>query len=271
MSKLKQFEPGADYYDVLQVSPTADSGEIRRAFRQLVLECHPDKNPGRRQWSEQRIRQLIKAYEVLGDADKREAFDRIRRATRKAGSREPFFFRKKTPGARALLILHYLLNRRSREAARILEEMEEDHGESYLRDYLDSKDYLDCLFLLGEHYTAERNYSAAVERLRTLYLHERGVRYPRHYLDEVVRLLKDLYLRKLPRTAQPRVMLRFLQEAAALKLTPQEDLLRLKKLAEAQALTGELAAARRTVAEIQQRDPNTKGLRKIESLLAKRA
>jgi curved DNA-binding protein CbpA len=271
MSERIQFRADVDYYEVLRVAATASSEEVRRAFKQLVLECHPDKNPGRRQWSERRIRELIQAYEVLGNVEKREAFDRVRRAAKKGRPAEPFFLRKKTPGARALLILHYLLNRRPHAAAELVEEMEETHGEGYLRDYLDSKDYLDCLFLLGEHYTAQRKYLAAVERLRTFYLHERGARFPRHYYGEVIRLLKDLYLRKLPRTVKPAVLLRFLKEATALGLTPQEDLLRLKKLAEAQALTGAFAAARRTLAEIQQRDPHAKGLRKIENLLAKRA
>jgi curved DNA-binding protein CbpA len=282
-ARWKRQEFAADYYGVLQVTPSASHEEIRRAFRRLVLESHPDKNPGRRQWSERRIRELIQAYEIVGNKEKREAFDQFRRAAggavesrngesaRRGGSQEPFFFRKRGPGARALLILHFLLHRRAAEAIELLEEMEAIHGDAFLSEHLESKDYLDSLFLLAEHFTQSKNYAAAARRLRAFYLHERTSRFPRHYLEEVVRQLKDLYLRKLPRVLEPSNLISYLVEAASLRMTAQEELLRLRRLAEAQALTGAFGAARATLAKIQARDPNAKGLQRIEELLSKGA
>ena len=102
-----------DYYEVLGVSPDASLDEIRAVFKRQVLETHPDKNPERREWSERRIRELIAAYEIIGDSVRREEFDRQHRAWRRATGRvvrkeQPFFFRKRDPEARALLVLHHL-------------------------------------------------------------------------------------------------------------------------------------------------------------------
>src|SRR5438093_8439889 len=189
--------PKIDYYAILKVSPAATPEEIRASFKRLVLESHPDKNPKRREWSERRVRELIQAYEVLGNAQAREAFDRRRQETsslRKGAVKtkvEPFFFRKTDPESKALLILHFLLNRCPRNAVNVLSEMEALCGEGFLHNNLDTADYLDCLFLLSEFHMARRDYNKAAEKLRAFYLHERETRFPRHYTEEVIRRLKD--------------------------------------------------------------------------------
>jgi molecular chaperone DnaJ len=63
-----------DYYEVLGVSKTASADEIRKAYRQLALKYHPDKNPGNKE-AEAKFREIANAYEVLHDADKRAAYD----------------------------------------------------------------------------------------------------------------------------------------------------------------------------------------------------
>jgi curved DNA-binding protein CbpA len=236
-----------------------------------VLESHPDKNPKRREWSERRVRELIQAYEVLGNAQAREAFDRSRKENsflRKSAMKkreEPFFFRKTDPESKALLVLHFLLNRRPRNAVNVLSEMEARCGEGFLHNNLEREDYLDCLFLLSEFHMARRDYGKAAERLRAFYLHERGARFPRHYTDEVIRLLKDLYLRKLPRFQGPEAALEGLREAKRLGLTRSEEFLRLKKTVEMLLLLGKTSEARRVAAHAARLYPLSKEIGKIRA------
>jgi curved DNA-binding protein CbpA len=239
-----------DYYKVLRVLPTATQKEIRAAFRALLLEAHPDKNPERREWSERRSKLLIEAYEVLSSERSRAAFDRgreqasaMRRAASARAAREkkvePFFFRKDDPESRALLILYLLLHRRGRQAARVLAEMESRLGEGFLAGELAREDYLDCLFLLGEFHAEQGEYEEAARRLEAFHAREKISRNRRHYSDEALRRLKDIYLRKLPRRAKLAVALRGLEKAASLPLTPSEEALRWVKMAQLLARAGD--------------------------------
>jgi hypothetical protein len=63
----------ATYYNILEVQPTASLQEIKTAFRRLALMYHPDRNPGTEAAS--KFNELHKAYQVLGDHDRRRAYD----------------------------------------------------------------------------------------------------------------------------------------------------------------------------------------------------
>jgi molecular chaperone DnaJ len=65
-----------DYYEVLGVSRDADAGAIKKAYRKLALECHPDQNPGNAE-AERRFKEAAEAYDVLGDEQKRAQYDRF--------------------------------------------------------------------------------------------------------------------------------------------------------------------------------------------------
>jgi molecular chaperone DnaJ len=65
-----------DYYDVLNVARTASQEEIKKAYRQLALKYHPDRNPGNKE-AEEKFKEAAEAYEVLSDADKRARYDRF--------------------------------------------------------------------------------------------------------------------------------------------------------------------------------------------------
>lgn len=64
-----------DYYQILGVSRNASQNDIKRAFRSLAREHHPDVNPGDHS-AETRFKELNEAYQVLSDPEKREVYDR---------------------------------------------------------------------------------------------------------------------------------------------------------------------------------------------------
>jgi molecular chaperone DnaJ len=64
-----------DYYDILGVNKNDDADAIKKAYRKLALQYHPDRNQGSKD-AEDRFKEATEAYEVLRDADKRAAYDR---------------------------------------------------------------------------------------------------------------------------------------------------------------------------------------------------
>ena len=71
-------EQQRDYYDVLGVQRNADAEAIRKAYRQLARELHPDVNESPD--AATRFAELQEAYAVLSDAEKRKSYDRFGRA-----------------------------------------------------------------------------------------------------------------------------------------------------------------------------------------------
>ena len=65
-----------DYYEVLDVNRDADDEEIKKAYRKLAIQFHPDKNPDNKE-AEDKFKEATEAYEVLRDAEKRQQYDRF--------------------------------------------------------------------------------------------------------------------------------------------------------------------------------------------------
>jgi len=70
--------PQKDYYKILGVSEHASPDEIRKAYRKLAKEYHPDKNPNNKQ-AEDKFKDVSEAYEVLRDPQKKEKYDQFRK------------------------------------------------------------------------------------------------------------------------------------------------------------------------------------------------
>ena len=68
--------PRVDYYRVLGVSRESTDEAIKKAYRKLVFEHHPDRNPDSRD-AEARIREINAAYEIIGDPEARRNYDRL--------------------------------------------------------------------------------------------------------------------------------------------------------------------------------------------------
>ena len=65
-----------DFYEILGVSKSASADEIKKAYRKVAMQFHPDRNPGD-QTAEDKFKEAAEAYEILSDADKRSQYDRF--------------------------------------------------------------------------------------------------------------------------------------------------------------------------------------------------
>jgi DnaJ-class molecular chaperone len=80
-----------DYYQILGISKTATEAEVKKAYRKLALQYHPDRNKGKE--AEEKFKEVNKAYEVLSDAGKRQTYDQFGAAAFEQGGpsgQDPF-------------------------------------------------------------------------------------------------------------------------------------------------------------------------------------
>lgn len=65
-----------DFYEILGVARDADNDTIKKAYRKMAMQFHPDKNPGNKE-AEDKFKECARAYEVLSDPEKRSRYDRF--------------------------------------------------------------------------------------------------------------------------------------------------------------------------------------------------
>ena len=78
-----------DYYEVLEVQKSADTAEIKKAYRAVAMKYHPDRNPGDKE-AEEKFKEAAEAYEVLSDTDKKAQYDRYGHAGMSGNGRGGF-------------------------------------------------------------------------------------------------------------------------------------------------------------------------------------
>ncbi len=73
-----------DYYELLGITRDSDTNEIKKAYRKLAMQYHPDKNPGDKS-AEERFKEISEAYAVLSDPQKRRQYDQFGKAGMRGG------------------------------------------------------------------------------------------------------------------------------------------------------------------------------------------
>ena len=66
-----------DYYQILGIPKGASQDQIKKAYRKLAMQYHPDRNPGKEQWANDKFKEINEAFSVLGDPEKRSKYDRF--------------------------------------------------------------------------------------------------------------------------------------------------------------------------------------------------
>jgi len=66
-----------DYYKILGVPRNASEQDIKKAYRKLAMQYHPDRNPGKEEWANEKFKEINEAYGVLGDPEKKGQYDQF--------------------------------------------------------------------------------------------------------------------------------------------------------------------------------------------------
>ncbi len=66
-----------DYYKILLVPRNATDDDVKKAYRKLAMEYHPDRNPGKEKWATDKFKEINEAFSVLGDPEKRRQYDQF--------------------------------------------------------------------------------------------------------------------------------------------------------------------------------------------------
>jgi DnaJ-class molecular chaperone len=67
--------PKQNYYEIFKLYPPIDPNQLQDTYKQLIFEHHPDRNPTRQEWAIERTMEIVEAYNVLSDPEKREIYN----------------------------------------------------------------------------------------------------------------------------------------------------------------------------------------------------
>lgn len=255
------------HYRVLGVDPEATPEEIRNAYRRQVKEVHPDLNNGD-PTSLERMKAVVKAWEVLRDPELRSEYDRIHGIGTDLGFDYAEFLRSRRNDreSQAKLVFYDLLHDNPEEALRIYETLVET-GDFELSRYLGREDFMDCAFLLAEEYESRNEFDRAFALLSAIVRFERQKPYFRHFMAEVYERLRTIVCIKMPIAVGPGTVLECLHQMIEWDLPRKETAFCYKKAAEMYLAAGDRRMATRYLERGLALDHRLTGVKKLKEEL----
>lgn len=258
------------YYEILEIRREANRVEIKAAFRIQAKKCHPDLHPAKAGWAHGRMREILRAYEVLIDDEKRAIYDRtIAHLDRmKAPSlRDRLKKRKGDPKAACRLLFLDLLEGRGREGLALYKELTARDTGFSLKTHMRLSDYMDCSFLLAEEYERQDSPETAFELYRHLYGEDRKYDYFKHFREEILFRMRNLLVGFLREEGRLTMALRGISEIVGSGFPRKERAFLYKKAAESLCRDGQRRLARLSFFSALLLDPKMGGTKKIRKRL----
>ena len=259
-----------DHYAVLGLSLDASARAVKKAFRALAKEYHPDRNAHRTVWATAKMKRLIEAHRVLSSAAMRDPYDRKYRVRLRAqgqgrdGPRKPAEKRKNP----AEEILEGLLSGKAAKAVAAYEALLGKRGAFDLTRHLKPRDWVDCKFLIAEQYEKTREYRKAIVLYEELYDADEAQGRYSHFVHELRDRMMRVYCRDLAPSAPPEVAAQYYLRALALEPSRSRCAFLHKKLAECHLALDNRGEARRQLVIAFRLKPDLKGAAKICRTLA---
>src|SRR3990172_5677468 len=262
-----------NYYDILEIHQEVSTEEIKRSFRTLIKKYHPDIHGPNKLWAESKTKIIIQAYKTLSDSTTREQYDRLyshhlqNNRTRRHNKREDIQTEDEDILARVRLILKDLLNGHAQNAIENYERLSKDYVDVEFLLHLKHRDYIDCKFLLAEAYEKFGQHEVAIEFYEFIYERVKDVHHRHNLAAEIKERIRNIYCRKLTRSAPPEKALGYYEKVLKLKLNKNENAFIYKKMAECYLKLKEYENALVHLKTALSLKPNLQGLNKIKTKL----
>jgi tetratricopeptide (TPR) repeat protein len=229
-----------NYYEILGVKHNSSYDEIKKTFRKKAKEIHPDVVASKNMQSEEAMKLLLKAYEVLSNPRKREDYDYKLKALLRTFTfnyREFLKERKDDLQSQATLILYDLMHGNPDEA---IETYNAFFGETpdEMEKYMNRTDYLECIFLLAEEFDKREDYLASFCFLKKICEYENEKPFFKHFTAEIIERLKHLVCFKLVNLYSIDLSIRYIKQLISLNLSIKDNAFLYKRIAELYLISG---------------------------------
>ena len=254
-----------NYYNELKVSRNATSKEIKRAFRKLAKQFHPDKN--RTKNADRAFQSIQTAYEVLGNDQKKWEYDAW--ITEKERKQQQYQFyaerlrRSKLQREKCKLVFQELLRFNHKKGVQLYEELKAETQNFCIDDFMDYAESRDCEFLIAEAYQVTSNYRAAMHLYEKLLSYEKRRPVFHHFVSEIRDRLKKVYIDCLTNPKNLENIPNDLQKIKDLKLSKREQAWVYRRLAELYAGAGLKDLGKDMLTKALQLNPKLAGIKKI--------